>query len=207
MEETIQWYLNEMTLGLEGDEGFAFASALDADSEGKEGLFYVWNEDEVDQILKEDSKQFKDAYNIIPGGNWGGSTILNRNASDDARKPFSAMRESQLKENRLALLKVRNKRTRPQRDDKALVDWNAMMVSALAHAGTLLQREDWIKTGKTVFAFACRNMVENGRLRHSWRGGKLRHMAVLDDYAHMMRASLSLFEATGDNVYLCQAEA
>jgi uncharacterized protein YyaL (SSP411 family) len=57
-----------------------------------------------------------------------------------------------------------------------------------------------------VFAFACKNMVEKGRLRHSWRGGKLHHTAVLDDYAHMMRASLSLLEATGNNIYLDQAE-
>jgi uncharacterized protein YyaL (SSP411 family) len=207
IEETIQWCLNEMTLRLEGDEGFAFASALDADSEGKEGLFYVWNEDEVDQILKDDSRHFKDVYNITPGGNWEGSTILNRNASDDTRKPFIATKESQLKENRQALLKVRNKRIRPERNDKSLVDWNAMMISALANVGALLEHEDWIETGKTVFAFACRNMVEKGRLRHSWRDGKLRHSAVLDDYAHMMCASLNLLEATGNNIYLDQAEA
>jgi uncharacterized protein YyaL (SSP411 family) len=207
VKETVQWCLNGMILGLEGDEGFAFASALDADSEGKEGLFYVWNKDEVDQILKGDSRYFKDVYNITPGGNWEGSTILNRNASDDARKPFSAIKENQLKENRQALLKVRNKRIRPERDDKALVDWNAMMISALANAGTLLGREDWIETGKTVFSFACRNMVEKGRLRHSWRGRKLRHTAVLDDYAYMIRASLSLLETTGNNIYLDQADA
>jgi uncharacterized protein YyaL (SSP411 family) len=128
IEETIQWCLNEMTLHLEGDEGFAFASALDADSECKEGRFYVWNEDEVDQILKDDSRHFKDVYNITPGGNWEGSTVLNQNASDDTRKPFSATKESQLKENRQVPLKVRNKRTRPERDEKALVDWNAMMI-------------------------------------------------------------------------------
>jgi uncharacterized protein YyaL (SSP411 family) len=142
IEETIQWCLNEMTLHLEGDEGFAFASALDADSECKEGRFYVWNEDEVDQILKDDSKYFKDVYNITPAGNWEGSTILNRNASDDARKPFSVAKESQLNENRQALLKVRNKPVQPERDDKALADWNAMMVSALASTGVLLERED-----------------------------------------------------------------
>jgi uncharacterized protein YyaL (SSP411 family) len=200
IEETIQWCLNKMTLRLEGDEGLAFASALDSDSEGKEGLFYVWNEDEVDQTLKDDSRHFKDVYSITPGGNWEGRTILNRNASDDTRKPFGATKESQLKENRQAPLKVRNKRTRPERDEKALVDWNAMMISTLANAGAVLEREDWIETGKTVFAFACKNMVEKGHLRHSWRGGKLLHTAVLYDYAHMMRASLSLLEATGNNI-------
>jgi uncharacterized protein YyaL (SSP411 family) len=102
---------------------------------------------------------------------------------------------------------VRNKRIRPERNDKSLVDWNAMMISALANVGALLEHEDWIETGKTVFAFACRNMVEKGRLRHSWRDGKLRHSAVLDDYAHMMCASLNLLEATGNNIYLDQAEA
>jgi uncharacterized protein YyaL (SSP411 family) len=135
IEETIQWCLNEMTPHLKGDEGFAFASALDADSEGEEGRFYVWNEDEVDQILNDDSKYFKDVYNITPASNWEGSTILNRNASDDASKPFCVAEESQLKENRQVLLKVRNKRVQPKRDDKSLADWNAMMVSALANTG------------------------------------------------------------------------
>jgi len=167
MGKTIQWCLNEMVLRLEGDEGFAFASALDADSEGEEGLFYVWNEDDVDQILKGDSARFKEVYDITPSGNWEGNTILNRNESDDARQLFSAADESKLKENRQTLLKVRDKRIRPERDDKALVDWNAMMVSALAHSGALLDREDWIDIGKTVFAFLCRNMVEARRLRHS----------------------------------------
>jgi len=207
MEETIQWCLNEMTLHLEGDEGFAFASALDADSEGEEGRFYVWNEDEIDQILDGNSALFKKAYDVTPGGNWEGNTILNRNESADTREVFSAADESKLKECRQALLKVRDKRIRPERDDKALVDWNAMMVSALAHAGALMDREDWIETGKTVFEFLCRNMVKAGRFQHSWRDGKLRHTAVLDDYAQMIRASLSLLEATGNSVYLDQAEA
>ena len=206
IEETIDWCLREMTIGDAGD-GFAFASALDADSEGEEGRFYVWNADEIDALLGEESEAFKAIYDVSPHGNWEGKTILNRNGNDNARRLGDDTEESRLAKNRQSLLAVRDKRIRPERDDKSLVDWNAMMVAAMAHAGSLLNRPDWIDTARSVFAFVCRNMFEDGRLRHSWRDGRLRHAAVLDDYAQMIRAALALNEATGKSVYLDQAEA
>ena len=105
------------------------------------------------------------------------------------------------------MLAVRNKRTWPDRDDKALTDWNGMAINALAAAGTALDRPDWILSAQHIFSFVSANMTESGRLRHSWRQGQLRHAAVLDDYAHMIRSALTLFEYSGDPMYLDQSLA
>ncbi|NQU57617.1 MAG: thioredoxin domain-containing protein [Rhodospirillales bacterium] len=205
--ETIDWCLREMLVNDESGNGFAFASALDADAEGEEGRFTVWSAQEIDDVLGEDSEPFKAAYDVTPGGNWEGKNILNRNASDATRKLGNPDKEALLKACRAALLKVRDKRVWPERDHKALVDWNAMMVAALAHSGSIFDRKDWIECAQTVFDFVCHNMTETGRFRHSWRDGKPRHTAVLDDYAQMIRAALCLYEATGKLVYMDQAEA
>jgi uncharacterized protein len=205
--ETIDWCLREMIVEHDSDKGFAFASALDADAEGEEGRFTVWSADEIDSLLGEKAAAFRANYDVTPGGNWEGKNILNRNASDETRKLADDATEGVLADCRAALLEVRDKRVWPERDHKALVDWNAMMIAALAHSGSLLGRNDWIEHAEAVFGFVCRNMIEDGRFRHSWRDGKARHTAVLDDYAHMIRAALNLYEATAGAVYLDQAEA
>ncbi|MBT4932053.1 MAG: thioredoxin domain-containing protein [Rhodospirillaceae bacterium] len=205
--ETIDWCLREMIVEDDTGEGFAFASALDADAEGEEGRFTVWSAAQIDSVLGERSEHFKAVYDVTPGGNWEGKNILNRNASDDTRRLGDNALEEMLTGCRAALLKVRDDRVWPERDHKALADWNAMMIAALAHSGNLLGRRDWTHHAEAVFDFVCRNMIEDGRFRHSWRDGKARHTAVLDDYAHMIRAALVLYEATANGVYLDQAEA
>jgi len=221
--ETIDWCLREMTVGKgwrpaggkqggnesskEGDNTFAFASALDADSEGEEGRFAVWSVEEIDRLLGKEGERFKAVYDVTLGGNWEGKNILNRNDTDETRRLGDPADEAQLSACRATLLEARNKRVPPERDHKALVDWNAMMIAAMTHAGNLLGRMDWIEGAQKVFVFVCKNMIKEGRFRHSWRDGKPRHTAVLDDYAHMIRAALELFEATGTAVYLDQAEA
>ena len=95
----------------------------------------------------------------------------------------------------------------PTRDDKVLADWNGLMIAALANAGAVFDEPAWVAAAEAVFAFVCGNMVEDGRLRHSWRADRLRHAAVLDDYANLSRAALALHEATGRRDYVDQAEA
>ncbi len=207
IEETIDWCLREMIVGEGSGDGFAFASALDADSEGEEGRFYVWSLEEIEEILGSDAGRFKAIYDVSSGGNWEGKNILNRNASDQTRQLGSDQEESLLSDSRRTLLQHRNGRIAPERDDKVLLDWNAMMVSALAHAGCILNRADWVGHGESVFSFLCKNMAGEGRFQHSWRDGRLRHAAVLDDYAQMIRAALSLYEATGNPLYMDQSEA
>jgi len=198
IEETIGWVLREM-LQPEG----AFSSSLDADSEGEEGKFYVWTRPEVESLLGAAAPRFAEQYGITDAGNWEGRTILNRLGARGLADPVT---ESALAEARAILLEARTNRIPPGKDDKVLADWNGLMIAALAVAGQALDRPEWIAAASRAFAFVRERMTEDGRLRHSWRAGRLQHPATLDDYANMSRAALLLFEATGDAAYLTQAE-
>ena len=207
--ETVEWVLGDMRVGDGrvgdgGDGTFAFASARDADSEGEEGRYYVWTEAEIDACLGDDAAPFKAAYDVGPAGNWEGRTILNRTQNPVAG---DADFEALLARCRARLLSVRDTRPAPLRDDKALADWNGLMIAALAFAGRVFDQPTWSAAAEAAFAFVRRRMVEDGRLRHSWRQGKLRHAAVLDDYANMSRAALVLYELSGQSDYLDQAVA
>ena len=199
IRETVGWLLREMIA-----DGGAFAATLDADSEGEEGRFYVWTEEEIDRLLGADAAVFKRAYGVTPQGNWEGVTILNR--LHRIEMP-DAETEATLARQRAILWQEREKRVRPGWDDKVLADWNGLMIAALAHAGMVFDEPEWIAAAQRAFAFVRDRMTENGRLLHSWRAGKLKHRATLDDYALMGRAALALHEATGEATYLDQARA
>ena len=210
--ETCDWVLRDMQTRLANDCGpsaidcFGFYSTLDADSEGVEGKYYVWTEAEIDALLGPDAAAFKQAYDVTPAGNWEGATILNRSA-DPALK--DAATEAALAAARVALLAARERRIPPALDDKILADWNGLMIAALARAALAFGRTDWRDAALVAFRFVQQAMqTENGgetRLLHSWRLGSARHVATLDDYAHMARAALLLHEATGDAGLIDQA--
>jgi uncharacterized protein len=197
IDETLGWVAREMRT-----PGGGFASSLDADSEHEEGKFYVWSEAEIDAVLGERAPLFKRFYDVTPGGNWEGHTILNRIAApalaDDAtERELGACRE--------LLLQARAARVRPGWDDKVLADWNGLMIAAMANAGLVFARPDWIETARAAFEFVRREMTApDGRLLHSWRDDRARHPASVDDYANLCRAALSLYEATSDNGLLAQ---
>jgi hypothetical protein len=203
IRETVAWVMREMKVGDDGDDGpFAFASAFDADSEGEEGKFYVWDGAEIDALLGDGAASFKEAYDVAAGGNWEGRSILNRShalalATEDV--------EAALADGRAILFQARAKRVPPGRDDKALADWNGLMIAALAGAGAAFRDDDWIVAAETAFAFVLGRMTAGGRLLHTWCAGQARHGAVLDDYADMARAALVLAEVTGNNSYIEQA--
>jgi uncharacterized protein YyaL (SSP411 family) len=115
--------------------------------------------------------------------------------------------EATLATHRATLLTARAERIRPGLDDKILADWNGLMIAALAFAGEVFDRSDWRDAAASAFDFVREHMTVDGRLRHSWRDGRARHPATLDDYATMCRAALALYEATGDAAYVAQAEA
>jgi uncharacterized protein len=197
--ETIDWVSREM-LTAEG----AFASSLDADSEHEEGKFYVWSEAEIDRLLGERAPRFKAAYDVTSGGNWEGHTILNRLRHLPLADPAA---EAELAACRALLFHAREERVHPGLDDKVLADWNGLMIAALAAAGSVFERPDWLDLAKDAFAFILAEMSDgDGRLFHSWRAGRKRHRAVLDDYANLARAALLLHEATGEARYLEHAE-
>jgi uncharacterized protein YyaL (SSP411 family) len=201
--ETVGWVEREMT-----HPGGGFYSSLDADSEHEEGKFYVWSAAEIEAVLGGDGRQdrldlFKRFYDVTAGGNWEGRNILNRLAHP---APADAATETVLAECRELLLQARAGRVRPGLDDKILADWNGLMIAALAEAGLVFDRAEWIGLAQRAFAFIQRQMTgPDGRLAHSWRAGRARHPASVDDYANLCRAALALHEATGEDACLAQA--
>ena len=192
--ETVAWVLREMRTG----EG-AFASALDADSEGEEGKFYVWNEAEIDDALGPDAAYFKAVYDVSAHGNWEGKTILNRllpPGTDEAPD------EARLARLRAVLFERRAPRPRPGWDDKVLADWNGLMIAALANAARVFGEPAWLDAAVEAFAYVSGPMAAGERLRHSARHGRAKDVEFLDDYAEMARAALMLAEATGDDAYV-----
>jgi uncharacterized protein YyaL (SSP411 family) len=196
--ETVGWLEREMMVG----DGFA--SSLDADSEGEEGRYYVWEAAEIDRLLGENAPRFRLAYGVTDAGNWEGKTVLNR-LHHYALPP--ADEESDLAAARARLLEARAERTPPGRDDKVLADWNGLAIAALARAGSVFERPEWLELAQAAFAFVVREMADGERLSHSWRKGRRLDRAFLDDYASMARAALILLERTGSSRYRDHAVA
>ncbi len=195
--ETVGWLEREMRV----DD--AFASSLDADSEGEEGKYYVWDAATIDRLLGESAARFRLAYGVTDGGNWEGSAVLNR-----LHQPglLAADEEAALRASADILLAARAERTPPGRDDKVLADWNGLMIAALARAAAVFDRPDWLERARRAFGFITQKMMTGDRLAHSWRAGRTLGLAFLDDYASMAAAALALFEHSAEPAYLQQAE-
>jgi hypothetical protein len=200
VEETVGWLLREMVA-----EGGAFASSLDADSDGEEGKFYVWSAGEIAHVLgADDAAFFGRIYDVTAGGNWEGHTILNRLRSLDF---LSEDEERRLAALRKKLLEAREKRVRPGWDDKVLADWNGLMIAALARSGQIFEQADWIGAAERAFAFIRSKMTDRGRLYHAYRRGRAGAHATASDYANMVWGALRLFQATVNEAYLAAARA
>ena len=200
--ETLDYTLREMTASTGG-----FFSTQDADSEGEEGKFFVWTEAEIDDILgAQESKLFKQFYGVSPGGNWEGKNILN------LCQPFTEQLAAQgfdtndaehvcqrLASARDKLLKAREKRVHPGRDEKILVSWNGMMISAMAMAGTAFGQDQYTKAAADAADFVLSTIrADDGRLLHSYKDGRARFSAYLDDYACLIDGLVELIQATGE---------
>ncbi len=198
--ETVGWLLREMVA-----EGGGFAASFDADSEGEEGKFYVWSKDEIEDVLgPDDAALFARVYDVTGEGNWEGHVILNRLGSLDL---LSDGEEERLAAMRAKLLERRAKRVRPGWDDKVLADWNGLMIAALAKAAQTFYRQDWLEAALRAYRFVRDTMgSEDGRLIHARRAGEGRAPAIATDYANMIAAALRLYQATGDDPYLDDAE-
>lgn len=193
-EETLDFVLRELT----HSEG-GFFSSLDADSEGEEGKFYVWTQEELEDTLGLDFDFFKAAYGITPSGNWEGKTILQR-AMDTSTLAvrFKMEREEitrKLSNCHQRLLGTRSSRVRPATDDKVLVMWNSLMLKAFAEAGRYLGRQDFTQVAIRNARFLLNNLFINDRLHRSWREGQTKHNAYLEDYAGLILALLALYQS------------
>jgi uncharacterized protein len=203
VEETLDFVRREMT----SSEG-GFLSSLDADSEGHEGRFYVWTPDEVAAVLgPEDGAYLCRIYGITPQGNFEGKSIpslLGGSHAEQAGRLGVAEEAlvSRLAPLRLALLAARGLRQRPATDDKVLTAWNGLMISAYARAYQALGRPEDLGSARRAADFVLRHLADDGRLLVSWRAGKARLPAYLDDYAFLARGLLDLYEAGFDRRYL-----
>lgn len=199
IEETLAWIKRDMTV-----EG-GFASSIDADVDTEEGVYYLWNEAEVDAVLTGTfSQRFKDVYNVTKDGAMNGRNILHRLG---APFPLNDADEALLKRQRELLLAARQKRMAPLRDDQLQADANGLAIRAFANAGAVYSNPEWIQTAVQTFDFIVKTMGEGERLYHSWRNGKRGHTGLADDYARMIRAAIALWEVTGSKTYLDHAKA
>jgi uncharacterized protein len=190
--DTLDWALREM----HGPEG-GFYSALDADSEGEEGRFYVWTEDEARDALAGSGIAPDELERVL--GYWGVSAAGNFEGRNILHVPLGAAASAppQLAEARTALLVAREERVRPGLDDKHLSSWNALMVAALADAGAALGRGDYIDAAAGCARFILDSMRdEHGRLLRTWKDGSAKLNAYLEDHAFLVEGLLRLYEAT-----------
>ncbi|MFQ5449571.1 MAG: thioredoxin domain-containing protein [Nitrospinaceae bacterium] len=186
----------------------AFYSAEDADSEGVEGKFYVWTQQEIEKILGRKTASVAIPYfNVTPHGNFEGKNILNvtRPTSELARE--LGMQEATLKEElsraRSLLLEAREKRVRPLLDDKILTSWNGLMISAMAKTGRVLEDPGRIRKAEKALDFILTQLRgPEGKLLRRYREGEARYEGYLFDYTSIAVACLDLYEATYDPKYI-----
>jgi len=197
-EETLDWMLREMR----GPEG-GFYSALDADSEGEEGRFYVWTPEQIRAVLDPAAADSVIAfYGVSEHGNFEGSNILHLAGGAASEPP------AELATARRALYEARAKRVWPGLDDKRLTSWNALAVSALAEAGAVLDRPDYLDAAASCASFLLDTLRDDeGRLLRTYKDGDARLNAYLEDHAFLLEALLTLYEASFEPTWFESARA
>ncbi|TMQ59174.1 MAG: thioredoxin domain-containing protein, partial [Candidatus Eisenbacteria bacterium] len=213
-EETLAWVTREMT----AEEG-GFYSALDADSEGGEGAYYLWSLKEITDVLgREVGDLFARVYGIEETGNFvdpvtgeepGNIVHRKRSWPELARAeeiPVEALR-AKMDRARARLLLARLQRPAPGRDDKVVAAWNGLMIGAFARAGRVFGRRDFVDTAARAASFVWTAMRRGGRLLRSWRAGESRLPGYLEDHAFLAWGLLDLHEVSGDGTWLDQARA
>jgi uncharacterized protein YyaL (SSP411 family) len=204
IQQTMDFIAREMT-----SEAHGFYSALDADSEGVEGKFYTWTKAELDAALQEDAAFFNAFYRVEAEGNWHEgkredppTNILwtNQYPEPEALERLQHCREK--------LMQLRAKRVRPLLDDKVLLGWNAMMITACCKAYAATGTESYLKmaTGNVVFLENRLKDPQTGLWNHTYKAGQPKIPAFLDDYAGLIQAYIHLQEMTGEAAYLLKAE-
>ncbi|TBW30180.1 thioredoxin domain-containing protein [Gramella sp. KN1008] len=212
VERTLYFIDAEMT-----DPSGAFYSALDADSESKagekkEGAYYVWTKEELENLLKADFEMFSDVFNINKTGKWEADNyVLIRTATFKELAEKLDMPEAELNRKRQSWLKIlgeaRKQRPKPSLDDKSLTSWNALMISGYAEAYKTFRKEKYLEVAKRNAEFIQKNQLqEDGRLFHTYKKGKSAINGYLEDYSFAIEAFLNLYETTFETKYLAVCE-
>ena len=206
IEQTCNFIFSEMK-----NEAGGYYAALDADSEGVEGKFYVWDKDETERLLGEDAKLFNAYYDVSGEGNWEGKNILRKmySLSDVALKYNLIETEAEeiLNASCKKLLVERNKRIRPGTDDKILLGWNALLITAFCKAFSALQDEKYKSAAIELLNFTEKTFQnKNGGYFHTYKNNNAKYPAFLDDYAYFTESCINLQEITADESYLHKAK-
>ena len=204
--ETLEFIQREMT-----DESGGFYSSLDADSEGEEGKFYVWESAEIDKLLGNNSELFSDYFNISKVGNWEGHNILFIKTDKfqllDKHELVENEFDEMISKSKEILLEERNKRIRPGLDDKILTSWNALMIKGYHDAYNAFGENDFLKAAISNGEFLLNNLIkEDDRLDRNYKNGKSTINAFLDDYAYLIEGLISLYESTFDEKWIYSAK-
>jgi len=209
INDTIEWIFREMSA-----ENGLFYSALDADSEGIEGKFYVWDKVKFDEVVGEDAVLLADYFNVTEEGNWEEerTNILMRIYEEEDFLTIhdidAATLATKINTAKTKLLAERSKRIRPGLDNKCLTAWNAMMIKALAETAQVLENKVYHERAKKAANFILDNLVmPDGGLYRNYKNGKATIPGFLDDYAFMIEALISLYEADFDEVWLEEAKS
>lgn len=206
IEETLEFVERELMY-----EAHGFYSALDADSEGEEGKFYVWSYDEAKAVLKENFGIFSEYFDITQKGNWEHKSILR------VKKPLRQFAEERsidqqelraiIQNGKKKLLNERSKRIRPALDDKILLGWNALMNIAYSKAYAATANNHYKTVAEKNMQFLLSSFQNQEELlNHTWKNGRSKHPAFLDDYAYLIAALIELSQVTGNNQYLEHAK-
>jgi uncharacterized protein YyaL (SSP411 family) len=206
VEETLEYIIRDMT-----DRSGGFYSSEDADSEGEEGKFYVWTREEVLNILgEEDGELFCEFFEVTEEGNFEhGKSILN---TPHLLEEFAAEKERSVEEmkriinaGKRKLFNVREQRVRPGRDDKILAAWNGLMLTAFAEAANILGRDDYREVAVRNAEFITTELMKDGRLLRTYKSGRAKLNAYLEDYAYVIEGLLAVYEATFDLTFFSRA--
>jgi uncharacterized protein YyaL (SSP411 family) len=206
IEETLGFIRREMT----HSEG-GFYAALDADSEGEEGKFYVWQAGEIRDELGEEAELFMDYYGVSEEGNWEGKNILWRpielSTFTEQKGLTASVCQEKLAAAREKLLTVRARRVRPGRDEKVLLGWNALMTSAYAKAFQALGHPEYLEAAERNLSFIWKAFVRPGHIGffHTYKDGAAQYDAFLDDYAFLIEALWEVYSITFREEYLERA--
>jgi uncharacterized protein YyaL (SSP411 family) len=204
--ETIEWVAREMTSPAGG-----FYSSLDADSEGHEGKFYVWTDEEIDVLLGSEAELIKSHFGVTARGNFEGKNILTVAADPDATAARNGLSrpdlEKKLQSARSLLYEARAKRTWPGRDEKILAGWNGLMLRGIATAARVFGESTHRKLALANGEFLWREMVRDNRVMRTHKDGETRIPGFLEDHASVALAFVALYELTFDEVWVERARA
>ena len=205
-EEILDFIVREMC-----DSNGGFYSTQDADSEGVEGKFYVWDRSEFDSVVGEGSELLARYFNVSEHGNWEDHNILNVPRPPELFCKLEGISEADLESKvaaaRPKLYAAREKRVHPGRDEKILTDWNGLALRAFADAAAYLGRDDYRSVAEANAAFLFDKVWDGQRLLHNFKDGRARFNGYLDDYANVADGLLSLYQLTFEERWLRRAES